>query len=74
MKRMGSERIGVRALDSQVLVVAVRRVEGAWCAYIKNVPGDSHEAEAEIVQRHGSKLPADVARCLFPYIEGPYAW
>jgi len=70
---MGSKKIGVRALDTNVLVVAVRRVEGSWCAYIKNVPGDSHEAEAEIVQQHGSKLPANVARLLFPYIEGPYA-
>jgi len=70
---MGSTRIGIRALDVNVLVVAVRRVEGTWCAYIKNVPGDNYEAEADKVQRLGSKLPAYVARCLFPFVEGVYA-
>lgn len=62
-----------RALAQKVLVVATRRVEGAWCAYCDAVPGDSHEAELEEVCAYGSKLHEPVARALFPNIEGPYA-
>lgn len=70
---MTYNRIGIRALDIRVLVVAHRRVEGSWCAYIKNVPGDNHMDELEEVSAHGSKLPEAVARAIFPHIEGPYA-
>ena len=74
MKKMGSEIIAIRALDINVLVVAVWRVEGAWCAYIKNVPGFSHELEAEEVRKNGSKLAPKIAKAIFPGIDGPYAY
>lgn len=64
-----------KALDSTVLVIAVERVEGAWCAYIKGVPGESHEREIEIVKKWGNKLPENVALAIFPRFKGvPYAW
>jgi len=64
-----------RALDRTVLVVAVKRIPGEWCAYIKGVPGENHEQELEIVRKWGSKLPARIALILFPQFKGiPYAW
>lgn len=70
-----SEIADWKALDITVLVVAVRRIPGEWCAYIKGVPGISHMKELEIVKRWGSKLPENVALAIFPQFEGtPYAW
>jgi len=72
-----SEIIDYRALDRKVLCVAVKRVEGAWCAYIGAVPGESHIAELDQVKRHGAKLPEDIALVVFPKLgklELPYAW
>ena len=72
-----SEIIGYRALDSKVLCVAVKRVEGAWCAYIAAVPGESHQAELEDAKNHGNKLPEDVALAVFPQFKEAglsYAW
>ena len=67
--------INWKALDIKVLVVAVKRVEGYWCAYIKDTPGDSHERELERVLAWGSKLSEEIARAIFPiYAEIPYAW
>ena len=64
-----------RALDSTVLVIAVKRVEGTWCSYIKGVPGENHDRELEIVKKWGAKLPEHIALVLFPKFEGiPYAW
>lgn len=64
-----------RALHQKVLVVAVKRIPGEWCAYIKNVPGESHMRELEEVKSWGAKLPKDVALACFPQFEGtPYAW
>lgn len=64
-----------RALDRKVLVVAVKRVEGYWCAYIGAVPGESHERELQDVRDHGAKLPENIALAIFPQFEGtPYAW
>ncbi len=65
--------ISYRVLDRQVLVVANRRVEGSWSAYIGPCPGESHEAEVQTVCANGSKLSAALARFLFPQINGPYA-
>ena len=59
-------------LANKVLVVVTRRGEGTWCAYIKDVPGENYEREAQLVAEWGSKLLESRARCLFPYIEGPY--
>ena len=71
---MESTMMRYRALDSKVLAVAVKRVEGAWCAYIGAVPGDNHGREVEQVFKWGSKLSEDVAKAIFPGVEMPYAW
>jgi hypothetical protein len=55
-----------RALDTTVLVVAQTRIECAWSAYCRAVPGHDHAAEADVVLRRGAKLPEAVARVLFP--------
>ena len=70
-----SELINWRALDRKVLVVAVKRIPGEWCAYIKDVPGENHERELENVKSYGSKLSRAVAVAIFPMYEDlPYAW
>ena len=64
-----------RALDSTVLVVAVKRIPGEWCAYIKGVPGENHERELKDVRSFGAKLPERLALAMFPQFEGvPYAY
>ena len=65
--------ISYTALHSQVLVVAIRRVEGSWSAYIAPCPGENHEREVQEVARHGNKMWEPLARFLFPGIPGPYA-
>ncbi len=63
-----------RALDRCVLVVAKTRIEGTWKAYCRPVPGEDHMMESDAVLRHGSPLPEDIARAMFPEFEGiPYA-
>lgn len=57
--------IGYLALDSKVLVVGVRRVDG-WSAYIGSVPGRLHREEYMEVARSGTKLPEKVAMAIFP--------
>jgi len=70
-----SEIADWRALDTTVLVVAVKRIPGEWCAYIKGVPGNSHEREIQDVKAYGNKLPESVALAIFPQFKGtPYAW
>jgi len=70
-----SEIINWKALHTKVLVVAVKRVEGYWVAYIKNVPGESHERELDEVKAYGAKLMESIALAIFPMYEGiPYAW
>lgn len=70
-----SEIVNWKALDKNVLVVAVKRVTGEWAAYIKNTPGDNYEKELENVKRWGSKLSEGIARVIFPmYQEYDYAW
>jgi len=70
-----SEIINWKALDTTVLVVAVKRIPGEWCAYIKGVPGENHEKELPIVKSYGAKLSEKVALAIFPMYEGiPYAW
>ena len=69
--------VDYRALGTKILCVAVERVEGAWCAYIKDVPGESHQDELQSVMRHGYKLPENIALEVFPRFkerELPYAW
>ena len=63
-----------RALHQFVLCVATTRIEGAWAAYCRNVPGQSHRAEVQPVLDEGDALPEGVARALFPEFLGvPYA-
>ncbi len=63
------------ALSRKILVVAVDRIEGAWCAYIGIVPGENHEKEKDSVARNGDKLGVGVARAIFPQLKNtPYAW
>jgi hypothetical protein len=61
------------ALDPRVLCVAVSD-HGEWAAYVASVPGQRHTEEAEEVARHGSKLPHDIAKLLFPSMEEAYRW
>ena len=72
------DEIGIadwRALDRRVLVVAVKRIPGEWCAYIGAVPGESHLKEIQHVRKYGSKLSESIALTLFPQFKGvPYAW
>ncbi len=70
--------IRYRALHRCVLVVARTRIEGAWKAYCKNVPGESHEREAFDEDNgplsDGDNVGEKVARVLFPEFDGiPYA-
>lgn len=63
-----------RPLAPRVLAVARTRIEGAWGAYIDAVPGVSHRDEQAAVLKHGTKLPEEWARPLFPVFDGvPYA-
>ena len=63
------------ALHHRVLAVAHTRVEGMWCAYVKDVAGKNHDEEADDVLRRGAKLDERLARILFPRFEGvPYAY
>ena len=62
------------ALHMNVLVVAHTRIEGAWCAYCRPVPGYNHDQEWEGVLNDGTKLSENYARALFPDFAGiPYA-
>ena len=72
-----SEMVDYRALDSRVLCVAVKRIEGAWCAYIGAVAGNCHEDELDQVKAYGAKLPENIALEVFPQFKEaglPYAW
>jgi len=61
------------ALHMRVLTVATTRIEGAWIAYIGNVPGMNHHNEFEEVLDWGISLREDIARILYPEFEGvPY--
>ena len=63
------------ALHRNVLCVATTRIEGAWCAYCKDVAGQDHKAEQNDVLAHGDKISDRVARVMFPQFEGvPYAY
>jgi len=62
-------------LSMKALVVGHTRIEGAWCAYAKDVAGFSHKLEAQDVLDFGDKLPESIARAFFPQFEGvPYAY
>jgi len=58
-----------RALDRQVLAVAVPGGADDWAAYIGAVPGKSHEKEVQAVAAEGSKLLKEVATLLFPQFD-----
>jgi len=62
------------ALDQFVIAAALTRIEGAWCCYIRNVPGFNHDKEYHDVLHTGSKLRESTALTLFPSFKGiPYA-
>ena len=64
----------VRALNRDVLAVAVSRIEGAWKAYIGAVAGRNHDEEWLEIRRSGATLPETVALAIFPEFAGvPYA-
>jgi len=61
------------ALDSKVLLVAGKRVDG-WAAYAGAVPGINHEREKMIVWKTGTKMGKKAARFFFHQFKGlPYA-
>jgi len=62
-----------KALDKQVLVVAVEGGIGDWACYIGAVAGKNHEREFMEVAKHGTKLPRQIAELLFPEWER-YRW
>lgn len=62
------------ALARNVLVVAKSRIEGSWKACCDAVPGEDHKEESAAVMRHGTEIPEEVARVMFPeFDEIPYA-
>ena len=66
--------VRLHALARRVLVVARTRIEGTWSAYCDAVPGDNHLMERDAVLANGDKLIEEVARVLFPILDGtPYA-
>lgn len=54
------------ALSMKVLVVCQTRIECGWAAYCDAVPGGNHTQEMQEVLLHGTKLPENIARILFP--------
>lgn len=54
------------ALDPCVLCAARTRVEGAWKAYVKPVPGICHRIEYQDVLDTGSEIEERIARVIFP--------
>ena len=64
----------VRALNRDVLAVAVTRIEGRWKAYYGVVAGQNHDTEWQEIRRNGATLTEPVALAIFPEFEGvPYA-
>ncbi len=61
-----SKRISITSLDIKVLAVAVEGSIGDWAAYIGAIPGFDHDSEWQAVYKHGSKLPENLAKILFP--------
>lgn len=55
-----------KPLAMRVIAVAVEGNIKDWAAYIDAVPGENHLQEWSRVQRGGAKLPAKVAKALFP--------
>lgn len=53
-------------LARKVLAVAVKGDVDDWAAYIDCVSGENHRIEAEKVAKHGTKLPENIGRLLFP--------
>lgn len=58
-----------RALDRQVLIVAVPGGADDWAAYIGAVPGKSHDREVQSVAETGSKLLKETAAHFFPQFD-----
>jgi len=60
--------------NSEVMIVARTRIEGAWAAYIDGVAGVSLETDTKHVLEYGTKMIENLARGYFPEFEDlPYA-
>jgi len=59
-------RVRWKALDTRVIVVAVKGHADDWAAYIGAVQGDCHAEEWQEVAQNGTKLRKDLAELLFP--------
>lgn len=55
-----------KALDKNVIAVAVKGCVGDWAAYIGAVPGINHYVEWHRVAERGNKLYKPVAEAIFP--------
>ena len=53
-------------------VVARRRLDGRWRAYIGICLGKDKEFDSKIISDLGSPIPEKFAQALFPEIEGEY--
>lgn len=69
--------VSYQAIDRQVLVVFVQRVDG-WKAYVGAVLGVSHDREHHEVAEDGCVLTERVALAIWdretPPCTGPYLW
>jgi len=71
---MESRRREYTTLDRKVLVVAVEGKIKDWAAYIGAVEGKNHMKEMDEVAKHGTKIPKEIARLLFPRFANDFTW
>jgi len=71
---VSEEREEWKALDSHVIVVAVKGAMNDWAAYIGSVAGKNHDLEWREVLSNGTKLSKKVAEVLFPHFAEKYVW
>ncbi len=65
----------VRSLATRVLCVAtVNKVVGDWSAYVDAVIGYNAKDEYPLVCQHGDKLPYEIAKYLFGFLDRKYLW
>ena len=64
--------------SSKIMAVAIKRVDGrdsetrellyCWSVLIKDVPGNNHAAEVELVTAWGNKTSLEFATLIFPRV------
>lgn len=75
VKREKNHSYYIKALSTRVLCVAsVNHQIGDWSAYIDSVVGMNHEEEFELVYQHGDKLPYEIAKYLFGFLDEKFIW